>query len=255
MRLSIKGEITAEHLAEAFATALKKLESIAPGSKFYGANLYLTPYDADGQAFDIGDDRGNSLIMNIPAPPGTIVKPALSAEAEQRRQVARDEERQREAEDAELHRKHRSELDRRHEILAAKNAEAQASYDTLNLLTSQLLTVEPERFIDGLNEAIRSTWSSLEPKEPHGPKKGEPKPVPVFSILDGKLLLSTTAWRQPKLVLNPVGTLKQALIAPVWTYGAWLVATAGFLKVMERLNGSLPEEILRDHLPGVKPAE
>lgn len=250
MRLNIKGEITPERLTEAFSLALQKLESTAPGSKFYGANLYLVPYDEDGQAFDIVDGRGQSLIMNIPAPPGTIVKPALSAEAEQRRQVAREEERQREIQEEEDRRQHRADLDRRHQIQAAKNAKAQESYKALNVLTSQLLTSEPERFIDGLNEAIRSTWSSLEPKEPNGPKKGEPKPMPVFSIQDGKLLLSTTAWRQPKLVLNPVGSHKLALIAPVWTYGAWLVATAGFLKVMERLNGSLPEEILGDHLPG-----
>jgi hypothetical protein len=250
VRLVIKGEITPERLTEAFSLALQKLESTAPGSKFYGANLYLVPYDEDGQAFDIVDGRGQSLIMNIPAPPGTIVKPALSAEAEQRRQVAREEERQREIQEEEERRQHRADLDRRHQIQAAKNAKAQESYNALNVLTSKLLTSEPERLIDGLNQAIRSTWSSLEPKEPHGPKKGEPKPVPVFSIQDGKLLLSTTAWRQPKLVLNPLGSLKHTLIEPVWTYGAWVVATAGFLKVMERLNGSLPEEILRDHLPG-----
>lgn len=96
MRLKIKGEVTAERLVEAFATAVKRLQQSVPDAKFYAANVYLTAYDADGQAFDLVDGSGNSLIINFAAPPGTIVKPALSAEAEQRREEARQQQRERE---------------------------------------------------------------------------------------------------------------------------------------------------------------
>lgn len=48
MRIKIKGEITAERLAEALHAAAEKYEAVRPGHKVYGANLYLTAFDADG---------------------------------------------------------------------------------------------------------------------------------------------------------------------------------------------------------------
>lgn len=41
MRIKIKGEITAERLAEALHAAAEKYEAVRPGHKVYGANLYL----------------------------------------------------------------------------------------------------------------------------------------------------------------------------------------------------------------------
>ena len=45
MRIKIKGEITAERLAEALHAAAEKYEAVRPGHKVYGANLYLTAFD------------------------------------------------------------------------------------------------------------------------------------------------------------------------------------------------------------------
>lgn len=91
MRIKIKGDITAERLAEALQAATEKFEAARPGSKVYGANLYLTAYDADGLPFDLVDHRGEPLWINIAAKSGELVRPALSADGEERRQKAKDE--------------------------------------------------------------------------------------------------------------------------------------------------------------------
>jgi hypothetical protein len=248
MRLKIKGEITPEHLANALAMAVEKLESLVPDGKFYGANLYLVPYDSEGQAFDIFDARRDSLVIVVPAQSGTTVMPALSAQAQQRRVDAREARRQRYLQEADLRRRKNAEISRKRQIKAAQKAKARIAFDALNVLTLQLLTSKPTDLIDGLNEAVRASWQILKPKEPHGPRKGEPKSVPVFSIEDGKLRLTTPAWKNPRWLLNPIGSLRQTLIAPVWTYSAWVIAVDGFLTVMENLNGSLPGEILGGYL-------
>ena len=249
MRLKIKGEITPEQLVKAFEVAMKELEAAVPGGKFYGANLYLTPYTPDGELLKVFDERGSPGTLTVPAQPGTNVKPALSAEAQRRRDDAREAQRQREIQQAELRRKQDAEYNRQRKIQAVQVAKARTAFNALNELTSKLLNSEPKGLIEGLNEAIRVSWHSQEPKEPHGPRKGELKPVPEFSILDGKLSLFTASWKNPRLLFNPIGSLNLNLIAPVWTHSAWIIAVDGFLKVMRDLSGSLPEEIFGDHLP------
>lgn len=93
MRIKIKGEITAERLAEALHAAAEKYEAVRPGHKVYGANLYLTAFDADGLPFDLVDHRGEPLSITIEAKSGELVKPALTAEGEARRQKAKEEAR------------------------------------------------------------------------------------------------------------------------------------------------------------------
>ena len=250
VKVKIEGEITPEHMARAMEEALKILASADPDAKFYGANLYLNSFGADGAAFDIVGECQRPIILNISAPAGTIVRPALTAEAKQRRKAAREEQQQRELEVAELHRQQDAELHRRRQVQAVQDAKAKETFDALNVLTLHLLSSEPGRLVDGFNEAIRASWQALEPREPYGPRKGEPKPMPVFSTADGKLVLSTPAWKTTRWLLNPIGSPRQGLIAPVWTYSAWLTAVDGFLRVMESLNGSLPEAIMGASLPG-----
>jgi len=91
MRIKIKGEITAERLAEALHAAAEKYEAVRPGHKVYGANLYLTAFDADGLPFDLVDHRGEPLSITIEAKSGELVKPALTAEGEAHRQKAKEE--------------------------------------------------------------------------------------------------------------------------------------------------------------------
>ncbi|AXH59925.1 hypothetical protein [Pseudomonas amygdali] len=250
MRLKIKGEVTAERLVEAFAAAVKKLQVSVPDAKFYGANVYLTAYDADGQAFDLVDGSGNSLVMNFSAPPGTIVKPALSAEAEQRREEARQQQRERDEAAQALHQQQLAERQQKLQVELALRQKAEKAFEGLNRVTDSVLASEPKALVEALNQVIESNWASLQPTEPHGPKKGQPKPMPVFSTYEGKLMLSTVTWKQPKQVSNPIGAVRKTLIGPLWTYSAWVTSTKGFLDVLQRLHGSLPEGILGDHLPG-----
>ena len=112
MRIKIKGEITAESLAEALHAAAEKYEAVRPGHKVYGANLYLTAFDADGLPFDLVDHRGEPLSITIEAKSGELVKPALTAEGEAHRQKAKEEaRRQAEEAEAEAQRRHRQTLD------------------------------------------------------------------------------------------------------------------------------------------------
>ncbi|WP_336354427.1 OfxX fusion product [Pseudomonas granadensis] len=249
MRLKIKGEITQEQLAKALDEAVKVLESLQPGAKFYGANLYLTPYDTDGDLLTIVDERHHPLVLEITAQSGTIAKPALTAEAQQRRDAVREAKRQRANQLAERDRQELAEYNRKRQIQAVQITKAQIAFGALNELTSKLLASEPQVLVDRFNDAIRVSWHSHEPKEPHGPRKGELKPLPKFSIVDGKLSLFAASWKNPRLLLNPIGNLNSNLIAPVWTHDAWLVAVDSFLRIMRDMGGTIPEEIFGDHLP------
>ena len=248
MRLKIEGEITPERLARAVEIALEHLASADPDAKFYGANLYLNSYGDDGEAFDVVDDHQRPIMLRISSPAGGRVRPPLSAEAKQHRKNVREAKQHRELEIAELRRQQDAERQRKRQIEAAQAAKAQVALDALNVLTSRLLVSEPKALIDGFNGAIRASWHAQQPKETYGPRKGEPKPLPVFSTADGTLVLSTSAWKNPRWLRNAVGTPREGLIAPIWTYTAWITAVNGFLRIMESLGGSLSEEITRGPL-------
>jgi flagellar biosynthesis GTPase FlhF len=152
MRIKIKGEITAERLAEALHAAAEKYEAVRPGHKVYGANLYLTAFDADGLPFDLVDHRGEPLSITIEAKSGELVKPALTAEGEARRQKAKEEaRRQAEEAEAEAQRRHRQTLDeyeQERQKRRKKEAEARKQFEDANAITAELLKTMPERFIE-----------------------------------------------------------------------------------------------------------
>lgn len=143
-----------------------------------------------------------------------------------------------------------AERQRKLQLEQAFRKKADKAFEGLNSVTDSVLASEPKGLVQALNQVIESNWASLQPTEPHGPKKGQAKPMPVFSTYEGKLMLSTVTWKQPKQVSNPIGALRKTLIGPMWTYSAWVTSTKGLLDVLQRLHGSLPEGILGDHLPG-----
>ncbi|GJA56429.1 hypothetical protein KAM348_38520 [Aeromonas caviae] len=160
MRIKIKGEITAERLAEALHAAAEKYEAVRPGHKVYGANLYLTAFDADGLPFDLVDHRGEPLSITIEAKSGELVKPALTAEGEARRQKAKEEaRRQAEEAEAEAQRRHRQTLDeyeQERQKRRKKEAEARKQFEDANAITAELLKTMPERFIDELHILVEN---------------------------------------------------------------------------------------------------
>jgi len=237
MRVKIKGEITAERIMEALQAAAKKYEAVRPGHKIYGANLYLTAFDADGFPFDLTDHRGESLLITIEAKSGELVKPALTAEGEARRQKAK-EEAQRQAEEAEekakaRHRQTVDEYEQKQQKRREKEAEARRQFDGSNAITAELLKSMPERFLVELNKTVQSVWDDFKPTETQGKKKDHPKALPVFSVHAGGLLLSVETWKNPRRVLNPLYTLQRGELMPFWTSDAWLEAMR---RIVDLLN-------------------
>lgn len=238
MRIKIKGQITAERLAEALQAAAEKYEAVRPGCKIYGANLYLTAFDADGMPFDLADHRGEPLSITIQAKSGELVRPALTADGEARRQKALDEARRRaeeeEARNREMFAEHEKLLRERRE----KEAEAKKQFERANAITAALLESMPERFVNELNRTVQCVWDDLKPVETKGAKKGLPKAQPVFSINAEGLLLSVDTWKNPRLVLNPFCTFRHGEIAPIWTHDAWREAMRRMVDLLDALKGA-----------------
>ena len=245
MRIKIKGEITAERLAEALQAAAEKYEAVRPGHKVYGANLYLTAFDADGLPFDLADHRGEPLSITIEARSGELAKPALTAEGEARRQKAR-EEAQQQAEEAEAkakarHRQTLDEYEQERQKRRKKEVEARKQFEDANAITAELLSSIPERFIDELNKTVQGVWDDLKPAETQGKKKGQAKALPVFSVHADGLLLSVETWKNPRRVLNPLCTLQHGKLMPYWTHDAWLEAMRRIVDLLDKLTASTGE--------------
>lgn len=100
MKLKIEGEITPERVAEAVADASRMWSSTRPGGEFYGAKIQLVPFDAEGSKWALVDDQNEPFVMIIPAPPGTIVRPALTAEGKQDQKDRCEVEKQQEIQQA-----------------------------------------------------------------------------------------------------------------------------------------------------------
>jgi hypothetical protein len=242
MRIKIKGEITAERLAEALQKASEQYERVRPGHKIYGANLYITAFDADGLPFDLVDHRGESLSITIEAKSGELVKPALTAEGEQRRQQAKEEakrlEAEAEAKAAEYERERQKTLVEHHRKQREKEAQARQQFEVVNTITASLLETMPERFVDELNKTVQGVWDDLKPVEPSGKKKGQPKPLPVFQIHAGGLVLAVDTWKNPRQLRNPICTLQHDEIAPLWMHDAWLETMKRVVPLLEELSAS-----------------
>lgn len=247
MRVKIKGEVTDESLSMALSRALESILDVCPGARVHGASIYLKPVDENGVAFDILDEHGEPLILTVQAPPSIApkrreVSPLSEEDLKMQERSTREEA---------LAQENRAECERQRKIREEADQRANVAYEALNALTENLLQTQAERFITNLNEAIRSTWETLDPREAEGQKKGHQKPIPSFSVKDGRLLMSVSSWKQPKRPFNPVGTLPSlGQIRPMWNFPAWLVATNRFVDVIEDLSGSVPEGIRGKHLPG-----
>lgn len=240
LRIKIKGEITAERLTEALQAAVEKYEAVRPGHKIYGANLYLTAFDSDGLPFDLADHHGEPLYITIQAKSGELVKPALTAEGEKRRQEAKAEAKRLEEEStSEAKRRERETLDeyeRKRQEKRAKEVEARKQFQWLNETTADLLKNHPDRFIEELNGAVQAAWQKCQPITKQGATKGQPLALPTFSKHADGLLLSVETWKNPRRVLNPICTLQHGKIEPLWAHEAWGEAIGRLGDVLVRLS-------------------
>ncbi len=236
MRIKIKGEISAERLTEALQTAVEKYEAVRPGHKIYGANLYLTAFDADGLPFDLADHRGEPLSITIEAKSGELVKPALTAEGEKRRQEAKRLEEKTIAEAKRRERETFDEYERKRQEKQAKEEKARSQFKWLNETTAELLKNHPDRFIEELNGAVQAAWQKYQPITKQGAKKGQPLPLPTFSKHADGLLLSVENWKNPRRVLNPICTFQHGEITPLWAHEAWDEAIKQIGNVLISIN-------------------
>ena len=136
MRVKIEGRITVERLAQALQEAAKIYERACPGHAIYGANLYLNAYRADGLQFGIASekDKTKEMMITMKAPPGDLIKPALTSEAKASRE-------------------------------AAVQKQKEAHLRSANVITAHLIEWKPEEFINGVNRAIQDAWKKVNPSQ------------------------------------------------------------------------------------------
>lgn len=238
MRVKIKGEVTLEQLARALHEATKVCEPVRPGFKFYGADLYIRPFDADGVAFDVAVPDLNQIVITIPAPPDGLSKPALtangqaridSAKAEAKRLIAAQDEadRKRDEEAAASWRARTEEINRKRRI-----------FERVVGLTSLLMDAMPERFVAEINTAIKTVWDDSMPVETLGKNKGKPKAMPFFGIQDHALFLFCETMKNPRRVRNPIYLNDRHSL--LWNNDSWNKATQLIAKAMIDLEKEVP---------------
>jgi len=239
MRLKIDGEITAERLAQALVAVQKKFESVRPGTRFFGANLYMTAYSVDGEPFDLCDARKEPLIHRFPAKQGEIARPALSAEGQIRRQqrledakeqrrLADEWQRLRDESDA---KDHAERLQRQKDRQAARHA-TDERLNKLAAATKALIEINSDRFISSLNEALQAAWDEVKPVYTRGKNKGLPQPRPTFLSFSGRLYLDSETVQTPYALRNPMLKKSDVMLAPIFSGAAWANA-------IERMQGIL----------------
>lgn len=252
MRVRINGEITVERLVEALVTASEKLEEVRPGCKIYGANLYLTAFDADGVPFDLVDHRGESLIITLATPSGQLVRPALTAEGQARKDMRRAEVERRRIEEEEKDRALRAEQERRYEERRASAQAVMERYELLNNRTEQLMQASPEDFVQTLNNIVQAVWQELSPVEPSGKKKGQPRPQPTYQAGGDGLSVSVSTRKSPLQIQNPVILYKRGSMVPIWSNDAWTEVASRVLEFMFEGCAPVDSEVPLDD-NGVKP--
>jgi len=232
MRSKIDGEITAERLAEALKFATKKFPYDAQ-VRFYGANLYLAAFNAEGLPLELVDQHGQEVMIKIVAPSGTLVRPALTAEGVERRRQAKETAAARRAEEeAEFQRQEAQVLEQRRQY-QAKSDLAKRTWEAANAITSQQIKTRAEEFVAELNTIVHSVWCEMKPVEPVGKRKDEPKPLPVFSMREGMLMLDVSTWKTPRQVQNPIYSSRSYdRLHRFWAHPAWAEACTRIEKMM-----------------------
>jgi hypothetical protein len=247
LRIKIEGEITAERLAEALRIAIDKFpDSVGP--KFYGANLYLTVFSADGLPLEVVDEGGQPVMIRLAAPVGTLARPALTAEGAEQRTQAKEaaalQRAQQKAEDEQLE----AEARERRRQRDARRATAVRSWETANRITAHLMKVRADEFVAELNNIVRSVWENEKPVELAGKRKGEVRPIPTFSSQNGTLIMSASNWKSPRRVHNPLYPSKpRDELCTFWTHSVWIESAKRIADIMTNLaHATRPADLAND---------
>lgn len=242
MRIKIEGEVTAERLAAALRTALAKCEQVSPGTRFFNANLYLIPYDQEGNAFEMHNAEGDPMMITQKTPPGYLDKPTVTAAGEARRleRVALREQR-RQSED-EAYRQRCEAMQRERANQDAEFAVALKTRQALELITGHCLEAWPEAFIEQLNGVVSTVWETLEPRVPHGQKKGQLLAKPVYGLGKCGFEITSSTMKNPKYLTNPLLTPGPATITSLWSNAGWREVEEQIMVLMDRFAEQLTSE-------------
>lgn len=187
MRIIVKGELTLERLVEALSEAATRFEENRPGSRIYGANIYVEAFDSDGLPFDLIDHRGKPLVIVLNAPSGQPDFPALTPAGEARRSAKPNRnprgERRRNFDEIELENQIKREREDKHR-LACNDLEQWNAYTRIRLES------DADLFVEEMNSVVQKVWGSSTPVSSYGRIKGKPVPMPVYSHLSGALFLT-----------------------------------------------------------------
>lgn len=241
MRIKIFGQITADRLAEALAAASNKFTDSEgfPLLSFYGANLYLTAYDQDGQPVELQDNYGKDISITLPTNPGEPNRPSLSDNAMAQSASQKEEDKRLEEAEriqAEERKKKRDvEFLARQKIIDANTAAIQ-TYDDV---TRSMIEADPVGTISLFNSTIDAVWQDMKPVYPNGKGKGQPRIKPKFELMGAanQLMLhrDDTGVHYTK-VKNPVCKLSNNRVTAYWENEAWTKVSS---LLFEEINKSV----------------
>lgn len=206
MKIKINGEITAQRLARILEDVATKCGPEFKG--IYGVNLYLNLYTIDGEPLVLKDAKGEEVMLLYPMSPGAAAKPALSEEALERKEAAKQARLiEQERSDASML-THRRSVDQYYADERAKHLAEQARHQVvhsvLNEKTSKLMSDDALGFVAALNDALRHRWKEGSPMMAAGPNKGKPRALPQFSTENGNLMFTANGLTaKPRVVGNP----------------------------------------------------
>ncbi len=249
MRIKIIGEITEARLAEALQKALEQYRAVKPGAQIFGANLYLQAFDEHGEAFEVGTRFGNPLMITLKPEKGTVVKPAISAEAHLRREAEKEEQERLEQQREEQRKIAQAEQVAWLKSIKEKDDELRKIVQIEDDVTAFLLKYIPDRFCTEMNHCIDASWQELKPTRPNGKRKGEPVTKPRVAISEGSLKLFSEDRKHPLIITNPIwsrrtsGFGENMKLEPYWANEAWRLAAqkmkARMAELVDEVNSPL----------------
>lgn len=235
MRIKIEGLITAERLAEALLAAQKEHGEHLLG--FYGANLYLTAYNHDGQDFEMvsRDDPKTPLMITLEAGVQDLLRPSKSKAAKaQEAETSKEEKGKERQRKVNLNQQYaalallRKELQDKKEAAVAKQKENEAVF-------ARLVQSDAASLVEDLNRALVAIWKDEQRYPITGRNAGQLRPLPVFSVVNGAVYLApspSTALRKIKTPLSRIDAFKDDLV-PLFAYEAWAkLAVPAFEKII-----------------------
>lgn len=233
LRVKIEGQITPERLTEALYLASDHCGEELSG--FYGCNLYLVAFGHDGAPLEL---EGEEMIL-VPAPPGDIVRPALTSQAVQRQ---REEKRQqdelvRKAREESLRQQaeQQAEYQRRKEKREQLRQHVQARHARLTWLLARL----GDELLSELNNVIEASWATRQPRFPHGTQKGELRNMPWFAAdSNGEAVLfrdRATKTSHIRIRSEFYATSRHGDVEHFWQFDEWKATVADLQKAADAL--------------------